>query len=232
MIVRPFGTSQASGGYTGPTDFGRLFVERCGSANSAPYQRAPLLTCNWVWRCRRHVYARRGELSGAPRQQRGAPGRPSPCWATYGTRPNTVGRLLVLLVVLFATPISLGARESSQPTCAVRVTQAGDDAVGTRLALVLKERVRKSPLYRLADSDTDWMFGIELVSVDDAPSSETNGISSAIAVAFLLNDSSGGSPKLLDLRVLSLGSKRIDGKAEALLGDLKTDISGFRQFCK
>src|SRR5262249_30855681 len=29
-----------------------------GHADAAPYQRAPLLTCNWVWRCAEHAFGR------------------------------------------------------------------------------------------------------------------------------------------------------------------------------
>jgi hypothetical protein len=35
--------------------------EVCGHAEALPYQRARLLTCNWVWRCARHAYTRRGD---------------------------------------------------------------------------------------------------------------------------------------------------------------------------
>jgi hypothetical protein len=35
--------------------------ERCGDEKAEPYQRAPLLTCNWTWRCPRCAFARHGE---------------------------------------------------------------------------------------------------------------------------------------------------------------------------
>jgi hypothetical protein len=36
--------------------------ERCGGEDAAPYQRAPLLTCNWVWRCPQCAFAKRADL--------------------------------------------------------------------------------------------------------------------------------------------------------------------------
>jgi hypothetical protein len=143
-----------------------------------------------------------------------------------------MGGLLVLVIPLLSADVSYSASRTVQPTCAVRVSQSGDDTVGIRLALVLKERIRKSPLYRLTDSDSDWMFGIEIVSHDLALPSESSGNSSAIAVAFLLRDPSGGSPKELDLEVVALGTNKIDSDAERILGQLEKDSSGLREFCK
>jgi hypothetical protein len=141
-------------------------------------------------------------------------------------------RPIVLLGVLLSADASYGASRTVQPTCSVRVSYTGDDGVGTRLALVLKERIRKSPLYRLTDSDTDWMFGINLVTHDLALPSENGGDTSAMAVAFVLKDPSGDFPKQLNLGLLVVRTSHIVGEAERLLGNLETYSSGLREFCK
>jgi hypothetical protein len=76
------------------------------------------------------------------------------------------------------------------------------------------------------------MFGLHMVSQDDALPSDRPGYSSAVAVAFVLKDASGGYPKLLDLMVVGLGTNRIDEEAEKLLGDLDKNVGDFRRFCK
>jgi hypothetical protein len=91
-----------------------------------------------------------------------------------------------------------GAAAAGQPKakaterCLVAVESSGDDAIGPRLALAVKERLKASALYQLVDvyAPEGWHDFIELVSLDvDIP---PRGIRSAVAVK--LSVPSGGSP--------------------------------------
>jgi hypothetical protein len=137
----------------------------------------------------------------------------------------------VLLFTLAGGISNAESREPS-PSCAVGVSYDGDDSVGGRLALALKERIRKSSLYRLSESDTDSMFRIDLVSIDLALTSESQGNASAVAVAYLLTDANGGSPKLVGLQVVALGTSKVRDRAEGILADLQKVTGGFAKFCK
>src|SRR5262249_38602020 len=86
--------------------------------------------------------------------------------------------------------VLMGALAHGRPTerepCRIAVSTSGTDTVGSRFTLSIKERITKSPLYRLVRPDERPVGFIRLVSVDaDEP---PEGNRSAIAMEFFVGE--------------------------------------------
>src|SRR5438046_105825 len=95
-------------------------------------------------------------------------------------------RLPACAAILFCllTQVSWGTEPKRTATCAVRVERDGEDSVGSRLALAVKERIRSSTLYRLSETDAEASFRIRITTVDLKEVSNHPDTVSAVAVVF------------------------------------------------
>jgi hypothetical protein len=119
--------------------------------------------------------------------------------------------------------------EKERERCPVKVQANATDTIGSRLTLSLKERIAKSPIYRLAGSNEAVVGIIRTVSIDLAEA-EMSGIVSVIAVELFVNDvdHTCRAPKLF---VVKLGADKVAAEAETILADLDKAISEVHTRC-
>src|SRR5437870_10272279 len=108
---------------------------------------------------------------------------------------------------------------------AVKVSAQAEDAVGSRLALVIRERVQGSPLYRLSDDEHDWLLEICLSTRDP----DDEGDRAIAGVTYLLRDAHGLLHRWLGGGLLIVGANRVSNVAEGILADLTENIGEFRR---
>jgi hypothetical protein len=126
--------------------------------------------------------------------------------------------------------VTVGAQKENEELCSVHVSHSGEDTVGRRFALALKERIKKSALFRLAESRNDASFGVHIVSVDAAiPPLESEGNRSAIALTFVAVNPSAPD-YFLTMGVRLLGSNRVDESADETLADLDKEVDDYNHF--
>jgi len=140
-------------------------------------------------------------------------------------------RSIVIAIALGCLLSHGDSRAAHEGKCPVGVKHKGDDAVGSRFALVLKERIAASPRYRLAEGKEgdEFVAAIELVSVDDEAPAE--GQSSSIAALVSHFPAATPDRPLHNLMVLRVGRKAITDQAERLLADLDKQVSEFPPAC-
>jgi hypothetical protein len=135
-------------------------------------------------------------------------------------------RALLTASVLSALMLT-GAAAAEQPKakatnrCLVAVESGGDDAIGSRLALAVKERLKASSLFTLVDvyAPEGWHDFVELVSLDvDVP---PRGIRSAVAVRLAVPPGSGGPCQAHQLLALIVGASQVASQADLVVADLE-----------
>ena len=155
------------------------------------------------------------------------------------SRPSGPGPwLLVVALALWIAVPELGWGQAKD-RIGVTVTLYGDDQVGQSFAYALKEEVRKSSQFRLADAK-DALLSIELTSLDESTSDQGKGHSSAIAYAFTMYNLlpyKKGDPQswyriYVGSGLLLCGSRSVDDLAKSVMARFDQAIEDYRAAAK
>jgi hypothetical protein len=114
----------------------------------------------------------------------------------------------VALLLLFA-----GLAQAQQEKYSVYVNHNGDDAVGRSVVFALREAIRRSAAYEVADANGDADLHIEIVSIEDM-----EGHSAISAVGLVLVAPCADEYLFLH-NVYSAGMKRADDLGKQILVD-------------
>lgn len=137
-------------------------------------------------------------------------------------------RSLVLSAIGLLITARLALGDPTGQVCTVYVEHIGDDSIGARIALGVKDRLSASPRFRLVEATADAAFRIQIVS----QGIEKDG--SYSAVAFTYASRLGANPQLslfLNTGVGIYGSSRVRDAAESIVADLDKQTSGMRGMC-
>ncbi|MDZ4253620.1 MAG: hypothetical protein U1A72_13715 [Sulfuritalea sp.] len=141
-----------------------------------------------------------------------------------------------LLLFVFVMPGSAWAQEQK---VSVAVVHSGDDIIGKRLAFALREAIRSSSGYKLADESTS-LLRINLTTIDPALSPQSGGAWTAASVVFLMTNIiplQKGNPQTwypiyLTSLVLTAGSQRVEEQAKGILASLDNSVEQYKQSMK
>jgi hypothetical protein len=135
------------------------------------------------------------------------------------------GGIVVAATVVTATP--------PKTVCAVYVNQDGNDAIGQRIALAVKERLTASPWFRVEENQAAAVFRIYMPTVG-LELSGIKGEASAVSVTFTLTRvSSPGELEYLTSSVGVWGAARIKEAADSVVAGLERSTAGTRDvFCR
>ncbi len=116
----------------------------------------------------------------------------------------------------------------------VAVSCSGDDLLGERLCLALKEKIRASKGFELVDErDAETAqsgFGVHLISEDTANrDTEDAGALSAIAVVFTIPKREPLLDGFVTAYIEICGAHRIDDVASTIFADIDRDSDPLRQ---
>src|SRR5206468_3984582 len=87
------------------------------------------------------------------------------------------------IVLIVALPEVYAVKAATSQVCSVAVDLQGDDDLGRRIAVALKERIQSSPLYHLGDTANS-LFLVRIISVP-MKTLEGDQFGSAFVVAYL-----------------------------------------------
>lgn len=152
---------------------------------------------------------------------------------------KTINQALVRVscaVILLLTS-SGGSNAQSQPPqkkTSISVSRSGTDVVGESLAYAVREELRKSQAFNLAQ-EKESLFNIELISLDMDIAAKS-GASSAIAVTFTMSnlrphdskDPQTWYPLYLRGFVLLVGRNRVDQQARSIVASLDAAIEDLK----
>jgi len=121
---------------------------------------------------------------------------------------------------LFATLVAVTCSMSSfADTLGVIVSHSGDDLVGKRLAVEVKNSVRNSTLFHLIYTPDDKVYGISLVTIDPDEDTRDADLRTTYSATFILN-----SGELFDYHMTSIvgvcGADKVKSCSEKLIQDL------------
>jgi hypothetical protein len=137
-------------------------------------------------------------------------------------------KVWILIVVLIC---SVTTAQTAGPVRIVKVAVecSGDDSLGARLCLALKEKIRASRGFELVDQKeaevSRFALGVDMVSADiEGSNSNEANLNSAAAVVLTLPQR-GVSDSYLREFVLVFGASRIDDQAANILAALDKEAS-------
>jgi hypothetical protein len=147
-------------------------------------------------------------------------------------------RFLSTCLLLVAFVLS-GAATAQTPKIPVAVNHTGDDSVGQRLAFSVREVVRASRGYDLAQGPGS-MFRIGLVTLNPENSRGSQNIWTAAAITFTmrnLNSFDDRNPQTwypihLETYIVTVGSGRIEDQAKSIVAALEAAIEEYRKDSK
>lgn len=116
----------------------------------------------------------------------------------------------------------------AQRHVAIEVSHSGDDSVGSRLAYLIKEGIRRSAGLRIASNDKSRLI-IHLVTMDEFRESPGTATIYSYTITFY---SFGGTEIYLTSGVGSSGTLRVNESAEGLIAKLDREADGLRKALK